>query len=282
MFVNIEDDEETGFNRQHAAFKTGKHCNATESCLWYKRIHLYLLSVLPPCLGLVEIKRVENQGKSLMSTLNTQKEQLASIGDDEGVDTQLRTAGRQAVNVETKLREMQRMLRKDIRKKDIAFCVANGVPAETPHRPPDELLQLMPPGSAMGSPFGSPLRSRSLAGSALCSAGSSMAGTRVGSPALSRVPTVSKLAQRSVSPLKSTKPSRPVREMIPLQVKNRTVILDAEARARREKEVHDKLCTPVFIPFTEDEAIAVVQRYWRRFKIQIAISELYCKQVIQK
>lgn len=76
----------------------------------------------------------------MMNNLHKQKERLGLIADDEDVDNGLRDVGRKVVDVETKLRELQRTLRQDIRKKDLKFCEDNGVlGAKTPYRDPNNL-----------------------------------------------------------------------------------------------------------------------------------------------
>lgn len=113
----------------------------------------------------------------MMATLQAQKDRLVTIGDDEQVDTGLRDVGRKVMSVETKLRELQRTLRKDIRQKDLAFCAENGVlGAKTPYKDPNAI-------SSGGSNSAMGAGGNSLAGSRWGSRTTSQAGTAANSAA---------------------------------------------------------------------------------------------------
>ena len=68
----------------------------------------------------------------------------------------------------------------------------------------------------------------------------------------------------------------------PSRKKQRRVILDGPARAAYEVHLHQQLCTPVYLPISEDEAIVLLQRHCRRYRIKKQVSEMYCKQIITK
>jgi hypothetical protein len=207
---------------------------------------------LPTFLWCVGLKRCENEGKLMMANLHNQKAKLDVIADDEAVDGGIRDVGRKVMDVESKLRELQRSLRKDIRKKDLLFCEENGiVGAKTPF-------------SAAASRAGTTQNSRASSPRKVGGGGGAL--SRLQTPSSSRPVTASK---RPALPPPSTK-------------KRATKLMSEEERLERQRKIYVALSTPVYIPLSDDEASVVVQRHWRRYKIQITVSLLYCRTVITK
>lgn len=178
VYVDIEDDEDVLYNRKTANFR-------------------------------MEMLRCEHEGQDLLKRIEKQKSKLDHIGDDANFDDTLRTAGRAAMNVESKLRLLRRKLRVDIRTKDSDYKTR----------------------------FENEARKNEI-------------------DAMDNI-----YAKSSISS---------------------TCNKNDRINITREQYIQEQLLKPIDLPVNIDEAVAIIQKYFRGWLMRKLISLLYCSKIITK